>query len=74
MIGQIEHPAPSTQILFDREVVDIPNNGDCFDCPQKVAQALANHAAVPVSNPRCAAAMNRALELQRTHPESEPEW
>jgi hypothetical protein len=69
MIGQIEHPAPSTQILFDREIVDIPTSGDCL---QKVKQALEAHAVVPVSDPRCAAAMNRALELQRTHPNAEP--
>jgi hypothetical protein len=71
MIGQIQLPAPSTQILFDREIVDIPSSGDCL---QKVKQALDAHAVVPVSDPRCAAAMNRALELQRTHPESEPEY
>lgn len=72
MIGHlIEHPAPSTEILFDREIVDIPGSGGCL---QKVTQALANHAVVPVSDPRCAAAMNRALELQRTHPDSEPEY
>jgi hypothetical protein len=62
------------QVLIREELVDIPNNGDNLDCPQKVAQAIANHTAVPVSNPRCAAAMNRVLELQRAHPESEPEW
>jgi hypothetical protein len=62
------------QVLIGEELVDIPNNGDNLDCPQKVAQAIANHAVVPVSNPRCAAAMNRVLELQRAHPESEPEW
>ena len=69
MLGQIELPAPSNQILFDREIVDIPTSGDC---QQKVKQALEAHAVVPVSDPRCAAAMNRALELQRTHPNAEP--
>jgi hypothetical protein len=71
MSGQIMHSAPSMQILIGRELVDIPTTGDC---PQKVAQALANHAVVPVSNTRCADAMNRVLELQRAHPEAEPEW
>ena len=71
MIGQIEHPAPSTQILFDREIVDIPTTGDCL---QQVKQALEAHAVVPVSDPHCASAMNRALELQRTHPDAEPEY
>jgi hypothetical protein len=72
MVGHlIVIPPPSTQILFDREIVDIPSSGDCL---QKVKQALDAHAVVPVSDPRCAAAMNRALELQTTHPDSELEW
>src|ERR1700730_3497175 len=70
-LGIITLPAPSTQILFGPEIVDVPSSGDCL---QKVSQAIANHAVVPVSDPRCAAAINRALELQRTHPDAEPEW
>jgi hypothetical protein len=66
MIGQIgrQHPQ-STQILVGGEIVDIPNS----DCLQVVSQALAKRAVVPVSDPRCANAMNRALDLQRTRPE-----
>jgi hypothetical protein len=36
-------------------------------------EAFAKRANVPVSDPRCAAAMTRALELQRMHPDSELE-
>ncbi|MGH7923291.1 MAG: hypothetical protein ACREQH_01715 [Candidatus Binatus sp.] len=67
MVGQIIHPAPGLSILVGGEIVLIPNS----DCNQKLAQALANHAAVPVSDPRCADAINRALDLQRTHPGTE---
>ena len=63
--GIITLPAPSTGITVGGETVLVPNS----DCLQKVAQALANRAVVPVSDPRCADAMNRALELQETRPE-----
>ena len=69
--GIITLPAPTDAILFGREIVVIPGSGDCL---QKVRQALEAHAVVPVPDPRCAAAMKRALELQRTHPDSEPEY
>ena len=70
MIGHmIVHPPPGEQILIGRDLVNIPSSDDCL---QKVKQALEAHAVVPVSDPRCAAAMNRALELQRTHPDAEP--
>jgi hypothetical protein len=70
MIGHmIVHPPPGEQILIGRDLVNIPSTDDCA---QKVKQALEAHAVVPVSDPRCAAAMNRALELQRTHPDAEP--
>jgi len=63
--GVITLPEPSTGITVGGETVLVPNS----DCLQKVAQALANRAVVPVSDPRCADAMNRALELQATRPE-----
>jgi hypothetical protein len=67
MIGQIgrQHPQ-SMQILVGREIVDIPSR----DCLQVVTQALAKHAVVPVSDPRCANAIKHAIELQMTRPES----
>jgi len=61
----ITHSEPKPVFFVGGEPIDIPNT----DCQQKVAQALAKHAPVSVSDPRCEAAMNRALELQRTHPE-----
>lgn len=69
--GVITLPPPANQVLIGPDLVNIPSSGDCL---QKVKQALDAHAVVPVSDPRCAAAMNRALELQRTHPDSEPEY
>lgn len=66
--GKITQPAPKSSIFIGGEIVDIPSR----DCGQKVSEALDKNAAVPVSDPRCADAMNRALELQE-HPKPNDE-
>jgi hypothetical protein len=39
------------------------------DCAHSIQQALEEHASVATKDPRCERAMNKALEIQRTHPE-----